>query len=226
MVSATVKLLLSLLICSLGFRQKNMGKEIASLFCFIICALLFLGFLFDIIRLIRQKLKDDDTPAPHTAAVPNAGDYPDTPDPSDLKIGRTYRAADVNRYLDNIQKLKQDNPDYALSESELIDNYLTDKKIWKYTYRLRTVTLQILKGQSREEESIGVFAEGLQIGRIHTADCPRLLKAMKSKGGVEVVYCTVGGGPYKIVHDDARTGKYSMVTDEKPYSVTMSIYQK
>ena len=223
MVSAAVKLLLSLIICTVGLKQQDMGKEVASLFCFTICGLLFLGFVLDVLRLIRARLKKDDTPAPRAAAAPKAGDYPDNPDPSDLKIGKTFRAADVSRYLDNIQKLRQENPDFALSESELIDNYLTDKKIWKYTYKVGKVTLQAQSGPTGAP--IGVFAEGMQIGRIHTADCPRLIKAMRGSG-VEVVYCTIGGGPYKIVHDDARTGQYNMVYDEKPYSVTLSIYQK
>ena len=223
MLSTLLKLLLSLAVCSIGFQQKNMGKEIASLFCFTVAFLLMVGFFMDVYRFLRAKLKEEDTPAPKAPAAPAAGDYPDNPDPSDLKIGKTFRAADVMKYLPNIQKFQQINPDYLLSESEIIDNFLTDKKIWKYTYQLTHVTLEAQPGLPAPV--IGVFAEGCQIGRIHTMDCPRLLKAMKASG-VEVVYCTVGGGPYKVVGEDPRTGKYTMITAEKPYGVTMSILEK
>ena len=219
MVSSLLKLILSLCAGALCLWQRDLGRSIASLFCFILCVVLMAAFLMDILRLILRK-PQNKTASQNTAPVPDSQDSPNTPDLSDLKIGKTFRASDVEKFVENIIPLSEENPDYAFSESEIIDHYLADKKIWKYLFKPKNVTLQILTGGS-----VGILAEGRQIGCIRAKDCPRLLQAMKNKG-VEVVYCTIGGGPYKIVSEDVVSGKYNMTEDETGYSVTLSIYEK
>ena len=219
MLSALLKLLLSLAAGALCLWQHNARKSIAAVFCFSICVLLLISFILDIIRMIAHRIAASKASGIQVTA-PLQEDYPDNPDPTNLKIGKTYRASEVNKYLDNIQKFASPNPDYALSESEIIDCYLTDKKLWELTFRPKKVSLQKLG-----DHSIGVFSQDLQIGTIAPAECPPLLSAMEEEG-VEVVYCTVGGGRYKIIHDDVVTGKFSITEGQTPYSVTLSIYQK
>ena len=221
MVSSLLKLILSLCAGALCLWQRDLGRSIASLFCFILCVVLLAAFLMDVLRLIlRKSSQQNKTAAKKAAPVPESQDSPNTPDLSDLKIGKTFRASDVEKFVENIIPLAEENPDYTFSESEIIDHYLADKKIWKYIFKPKNVTLQILAGGS-----VGILTEGRQIGCIRSADSPRLLQAMKNKG-VEVVYCTIGGGPYKIVSEDVVSGKYNMTEDETGYSVTLSIYEK
>ena len=218
MVCALMKLILSIGAGALWIWQRKADKPVASLFCFILCALLFLAFILDLVSLIRRKHQAKAHPS--ETASPAADDYPDNPDPAELKIGKTFRAAEVNHYLSSIQSLAIENPDYQLSESEIIDNYLTDKKIWKYDFKPKDVRLQLV-----ESNSIGIFVGEKQIGCMKNSDCPSLIDAVRNNS-VEVVYCTIGGGPYKMVQEDIVTGKYSMITNETNYSVTLSIYEK
>ena len=223
MVGALLKLGLSLAAGAVGLYQHHVEKTIAAVFCFVICGLLFLAFLIDLFFMLRQKFAK--TPQAKKGPSPAPADYPHNPDPADLKIGKTYRAADVEQYLDNILALAENNPEYSLSESEVIDNYLTDKKIWKYTFKPHKVTLVPKSGHSSAGSSLGVFIEGKQVGSIKAADQERLARAMAATG-VEVVYCSIGGGACKIVQTDIHTGKFSLKEDEKPYSVTLSICEK
>ena len=226
MGTAAVKLILSLasgIVCHFQYQAE---KSIAATFCFIISAILFVGFAFDMVRIWRHKKIEGAISAKKASAhiaAPSAKDYPDAPDPADLKTGKIYRAVNVNQFVDNIQSLARENPDYMLSESEMIDNYLTDKKIWKYSFRLKNITLNTLP--EKQNYQIGVFCGDKQLGCIDCADNSPLLNAI-NRSGVEVLYCTIGGGPYKIVHDDVRTGQYSTQSGEKPYSMTLSIIEK
>ena len=223
MVGALVKLGLSLLSGGVGLYQRHLEKPIGEAFCLILCGLLFLGFLIDVFFLLRQKFSKSERGKAVPAPAP--GSYPRTPDPAELKIGKTYRAADVERYLDNIRSLAEINPEYNLSESEIVDCYLTDKKIWKYLFKPHPVTLVPESGHSSEGSSLGVFIEGRQVGSIKASDKDHISEAME-KTGVEVVYCSIGGGACKLVQTDVHTGKFSLKEDEKPYSVTLSIRKK
>ena len=223
MVGALVKLALSLAAGGVGLYQHQLERSVGAAFCFILCGLLFLGCLIDVFFLLRAKFAKSSHEAP--AASPALRDYPDNPDPAELKIGKTFRAADVEQYLDNIRSLAENNPEYALSESEIIDGYLTDKKIWKYLFKPRTVTLVPGSLHSGEGSSLGVFTEGRQIGSIRACDKDRISEAME-KTGVEVVYCSIGGGACKVVQTDVHTGKFTLKEDETPYCVTLSIRKK
>lgn len=223
MVGALVKLGLSLAAGAVGLYQHHLEKSIAALFCFMICGLLFLAFLIDLFFMIRQKLRKG--PQKDIEPSPIPVNYPRNPDPAGLKIGKTYRVADVEQYLDNIRSLAENNPEYTLSESEIVDNYLTDKKIWKYTFRPHKVTLVPKSGHSSEGSSLGVFIEGKQVGSIKAADKAHIAKAM-AETGVEVVYCSIGGGACKVVQTDVHTGEFNLKEGETPYSVTLSICTK
>ena len=223
MVGTLIKLGLSLAAGGIGLYQHQLQKSVAAVFCFTLCGLLFLGFLIDTFFLIRQKLcksshKDSEIPPAQQSCLRNS-------EHADLKIGKTYRAADVNQYLDNIRSLAENNPEFDLSESEIIDRYLTDKKIWKYIFKPHKGTLVPKSDHSSEGSSLGIFIEGKQVGSIKACDKAHIAGAMEETG-VEVVYCTIGGGTCKVVQTDVHTGKFSMTESEKPYSVTLSIRRK
>ena len=223
MVGALVKLVLSLAAGGIGLYQHQLERSVGAVFCFILCGLLFLGCMIDVFFLLRQKFAKASQK--DSASSPALKDYPHNPDPAELKIGKTYRAADVEQYLDNIRSLAENNPEYELSESEIVDRYLTDKKIWKYLFKPRTVTLVPESQHSAEGSSLGVFTEGKQIGSIRACDKDHISEAME-KTGVEVVYCSIGGGACKVVQTDVHTGKFSLKEDEAPYCVTLSIRKK
>lgn len=218
-MGTVIKLLLSVCAALLGFWQFLELKTVGTAFCFVVAAILFLGFLMDLLRLaLRKRPKSRKAPA-----APAPTDYPDAPDPGDLKIGNVFRADHVDQYLSNVRSCLEETPEFQLSESEIIDHYLTDKKIWKYSFHPKAVTLrEDVDGQG--ESHLDILMDGKQVGVLPDQQCQALLAAKKEGKQVEVVYCSIGGGPYKVVTEDVHTGQYQMKTEEKPYSVTLSIY--
>ena len=218
MVGSLVKLALSVLFGAVGIWQHTLGKSVAQAFCFILCGLLFLAFLIDVVLSVKQKkLKFKDSVQSPPAG---ADDLSCSPELSDLKIGTIYRAQDADLFRENIRSFARTNPDYTLSESEIIDRYLTDKKLWKYVFRPLKAKVSSVSGA--QKEALGIYIDGKQVGTLSPADSDHLLPAMHRKG-LEVVYCTLGGGPYKAVALDVSTGKDSLTEAETPYSVTLSI---
>ena len=218
-MGTVIKLLLSICAALIGWWQFLQLKTIGTAFCFVVAAVLFLGFLMDLVRLALRKRKK----ALKAQAAPAPSDYPDAPDPGDLKRGNVFRAVNVENYLSNIRSLLEETPEYKLTESELIDSYLTDKKIWQYSFHPKAVTLQEDR-DSAGNVHLNILMDGKQVGMLPEQQCRALLQARKDGKQVEVVYCSIGGGPYKVITEDVHTGQYQMQTEEKPYSVTLSIY--
>lgn len=225
MVPTFVKMAFILFLTVIGFQHHSHGLQVAAILCFVVSAGLVISVILDVIRFCRQKdVPAEEKPQPRPEAVPPV-DPESHPVYSGVKIGKTYRVSNVSQFLENIHSLALENPEYKLSESEIIGNYMTDKRIWKYDFKPKSVELLPEPENPRSMYSIKVLIDGKQVGSLESGGSSPLLKAMKGPG-VEVVYCTIGGGPYKVVYEDEHTGRYSLLEDEKNYSVTLSIYEK
>lgn len=136
----------------------------------------------------------------------------------------TARATGMEHYMDNIRKLAAENPDYDLSKKEIIDNGLTDEKIWKYDFYCSKAELVPEPENPYDQNAIKVVVDGLQVGHIKAGSCVKILNKIKA-GKIRGVSCDIGGGPYKIVREDYEEDSYDLECGTSKYFVHLTIYE-
>ena len=136
----------------------------------------------------------------------------------------TAKATGMQYYMDNIHKLATENPDYDLSKKEIIENGLTDEKIWKYEYYCTKAELIPDPENPYDKNAIKVVVDGLQVGHIKANSCVKILNKMKA-GKIRGIDCEIGGGPYKIVYEDYDDDTYTLERNTINHFVHLTIYE-
>ena len=224
-ISATIAmLLLGIFNAGIAAQQFSLRKKDTGFLFLTACIIFFVGFLRDIFTIIKNMLdarEPQPEPMPEPVKVIPADPLQSSASAlQNLKIGRPCRVDGVSQYEDNILALAGKNPDYDMSENEIIDNRMVDEKIWKYTFSPQKAVLS----PQKDSNTIQVLIGGKQVGYINALSSTRLLEEMQGQG-VEVVYCSIGGGPYKIMYEDEMSGRHQVYERKKGYSVTLSIYE-
>lgn len=140
---------------------------------------------------------------------------------------KTYRVTGLEHYRENILKLALENNDYTKTKRELIDDLMTEERIWKYCFYPLKVDLVPEPENPYDPNAIKVIVDNEHVGYIKKGSCKHLLKVI-TEGRLCNIDCEIGGGPYKYIHedyDDNGNEKYDMERDEIGYSVVLHIVE-
>lgn len=142
---------------------------------------------------------------------------------------KVYRVAGTSYRIDNILKLAEDNPDYDKTKRELIDDDLTDERIWKYEFYPSKVELIPEPDNPNDANAIKVVVDGEHIGYIKAGSCAHIHKVIE-KNRISSVSCEIGGGPYKYLYSEYDPDKdkdvYTLEKNESNFFATLHILEK
>ena len=221
------------------FYRKKYALGILYLFT---CGLFGLGWIYDSIALTVRYLSIKINDYPHESKAIEPVPYctmqnqtqNDSQNVSDVPthscaVKKTHKVAGVSYYTENIIKLASENEDYNLTKRELVDEGLTDEKIWKYQFFPGETELIPEPDNPEDPNAIKVVVDGLKIGYIKAGSCSHVLKVLRENRCLGVD-CEIYGGPYKIVYEDYDDEKdkdvYTMEKDEHSFAVTLTMYEK
>lgn len=141
---------------------------------------------------------------------------------------KTYHVAGIEHYKDSILNLALENDDYVKTKRELIDDFMTEERIWKYNFYPSKVELIPEHDNLYDPNAIKVIVDSEHVGYIKKGSCKHLLNVI-AEGRLGDIDCTIGGGPYKYIYedyDDNGNKKYEMERDEINFSVVLYIVER
>ena len=142
---------------------------------------------------------------------------------------KTHKVAGVTHYIENIEALGIENEDYSKSKRELIDEGLTDERIWKYKFYPGKVELVLEPENPVDPNAIKVIVDGEHVGYIKHGSGAHIRKLLK-ENTINEITCTIGGGPYKYLSEeyDDENDKYvyTLEKDETHLFVHLQISEK
>lgn len=143
-------------------------------------------------------------------------------------VAKTYKVTGMQHYMDNIDSMANENPDYDMSKRDIIDCGMTDERIWKYTFHPEKIELVPEPDNPYDPKAIKVVVDGQQVGYIKSGSCAHLLKII-SEERIRGIDCEMGGGPYKKVTEeydyDTEKDVYTFERDTVPHFVHLTVYE-
>ena len=136
-----------------------------------------------------------------------------------------HKVAGTSYHLDAIMALAQENPDYDLTKREIIDDELTDERIYQYTFTDGPVELVDDPDNEHDPNAIKVLVAGQHIGYIKRGSTGRVHNLQRA-GRVLGVTAEIYGGKYKVVicdDDDDGAERYDLIKDETGYGAAIEI---
>lgn len=136
-----------------------------------------------------------------------------------------HKVAGTSYHLDAIMALAQENPDYDLTKREIIDDGLTDERIYQYTFADGPVELVDDPDNEYDPNAIKVLVAGQHIGYIKRGSTGRVHNLQRA-GRVLGVTAEIYGGKYKVVtcdEDYDGTEHYDLIRDESLYGAAIEI---
>lgn len=136
-----------------------------------------------------------------------------------------HKLAGTSYHLDAIMALAQENPDYDLTKREIIDDGLTDERIYQYTFSDGPVELVDDPDNEYDPNAIKVLIAGQHIGYIKRGSTGRVHNLQRA-GRVLGVTAEIYGGKYKVVicdDDDDGAEHYDLIKDETGYGAAIEI---
>lgn len=168
----------------------------------------------------------EPAPAPEPAPV---APKPPEPAPKPDTVEKKYKVTGINHYLDNFLSLASENDDYNLSKRGLIDEYLTDQRIYETEFYISRAELVPEPDNPVDPKAIKVLLDGQHVGYIKAGSCTHLLKVIR-ENRIQKITCEAGGGRYKYVSLDGYTesGKeiYTLDRDTAPWFVHLTVTEK
>ena len=148
-------------------------------------------------------------PEPVSAPEPDLiNDEPPAPAPEqDPYQYYSFKVAGISFHeKEIIDGLASENDDYDMTKKEIVDAYMTDESIYKYTFSIDDVQLEPEPDNPHDPNAIKVIVDGVFIGHVPAKSTKRV-KQILSKS--PEIMCEVYGGPSKIVFDEG-DGTYTM----------------
>ena len=135
-----------------------------------------------------------------------------------------HKLAGTSYHMDAIMALAQENPDYDLTKREIIDDGLTDERIYQYTFTDGPVELVDDPDNEYDPNAIKVLVAGQHIGYIKRGSTGRVHNLQRA-GRVLGVTAEIYGGKYKVVicDDDDGAEHYDLIKDETGYGAAIEI---
>lgn len=136
-----------------------------------------------------------------------------------------HKLAGTSYHMDAIMALAEENPDYDLTKREIIDDGLTDERIYQYTFADGPVELVDDPENEHDPNAIKVLIAGQHIGYIKRGSTGRVHNLQRA-GRVLGVTAEIYGGKYKVVtcdEDYDGTEHYDLIKDETEYGAAIEI---
>lgn len=135
-----------------------------------------------------------------------------------------HKVAGATYHLDAIMELAEDNPDYDMTQREIIDAGMEEQRIYQYTFPDSPVELVDDPGNEQDPNAIKVLVAGQHIGYIKRGSTGRIHKLQRS-GRVLGVTAEIYGGRYKIVRcvEEYQMQHYEMDRDESNYGAAIEL---
>lgn len=142
-----------------------------------------------------------------------------------IKTERHY-VAGISHYMDNIISLSTENPDYDMSERELLEEYDPDDRIYQYEFPAKKTELIEEPENEYDKNAIKVIIDGVHVGYIKKGSCSHIKKLLHS-GIISGIDSEIRGGKYKYFEEDEeREGKYYLEKGTANYSIVIEIMYK
>lgn len=135
-----------------------------------------------------------------------------------------HKVAGTTYHLDAIMELAEDNPDYDMTQREIIDAGMEEERIYQYTFPDSPVELVDDPDNEQDPNAIKVLVAGQHIGYIKRGSTGRIHKLQRS-GRVLGVTAEIYGGRYKIVRcvEEYQMQHYEMDRDESLYGAAIEL---
>lgn len=147
-----------------------------------------------------------------------------TPAKSRAKFER-HKVAGTSYHLDAIMELAEDNPDYDMTQREIVDAGMEEQRIYQYTFPDSPVELVDDPDNENDPNAIKVLVAGQHIGYIKRGSTGRVHNLQRA-GRVLGVTVEIYGGKYKVVtcdEDYDGTEHYDLIRDESLYGAAIDI---
>ena len=141
------------------------------------------------------------------------------------KQWQTHKVAGITYYMDNIWALADENVAYTWTKRDLIDEGLTDERIYQYIFNTGETELVPEPENPQDPKAIKVITGGQHIGYIKAGSCARIHKLLR-EDRIQGLICEIEGGKYKIVREDEEDEKYYMEKDDAPFFARVEILEK
>lgn len=165
-------------------------------------------------------------PAPEPAPV---APKPQEPALKPDTVEKKYKVTGIDHYLDNLLSLSYENSDYSLNKRDLIEEYLTDQRIYEREIDVIRAELVPEPDNPHDPKAIKVLLDGQHVGYIKAGSCTHLLKVIR-EDRIQKIECQAGGGKYKKVYveDYTESGKeiYTLEKDTIPWYVHLTVTEK
>ena len=171
----------------------------------------------------KAERKPEPMPEPEIELKPEP--EPEPPKPTyktlDFKVaGISYREKDV------IKNLMFENDDFNLSKTEIIENGMTDERIFKYEADIINVELIPEPTNEHDPNAVKVVVDNILIGYVPANKAKRVKKIVEDDRIISLA-CAIYGGPYQIVreeYDDEKDKEvYTMEKDSTYIGASISI---
>jgi type II secretory pathway pseudopilin PulG len=135
-----------------------------------------------------------------------------------------HKVAGTTYHLDAIMELAEDNPDYDMTQREIIDAGMEEERIYQYTFPDSPVELVDDPDNEQDPNAIKVLVAGQHIGYIKRGSTGRIHKLQRS-GRVLGITAEIYGGRYKVVRsvEEYQTQHYEMDRDESNYGAAIEL---
>lgn len=135
-----------------------------------------------------------------------------------------HKVAGTSYHLDAIMELAEDNPDYDMTQREIIDAGMEEERIYQYTFPDSPVELVDDPDNEQDPNAIKVLVAGQHIGYIKRGSTGRIHKLQRSDRVLGVTV-EIYGGRYKIVRsvEEYQTQHYEMDRDESLYGAAIEL---
>lgn len=118
----------------------------------------------------------------------------------------TFSVVGVKYYMDGVNRLGSENPNWRKHVKTLAENGLCGKRIFRYNYTSKPVKLVFEPNNPHDRNAIMVQIAGQKVGYISRDDNRHVGQILK-KHDVKFVSGFISGGPYKIVSENGSTEK-------------------
>lgn len=135
-----------------------------------------------------------------------------------------HKVAGTTYHLDAIMELAEDNPDYDMTQREIIDAGMEEERIYQYTFPDSPVELVDDPDNESDPNAIKVLVAGQHIGYIKRGSTGRIHKLQRSDRVLGVT-AEIYGGRYKIVRcvEEYQMQHYEMDRDESLYGAAIEL---
>lgn len=130
---------------------------------------------------------------------------PEVSQPRTLTVEDFY-VSGISYYEENIKKLACQNPDWKKHAATIVKEGKAEKRIFRHNYVNKPVKLVEDPNSSVDQNTVQVFIAGEIIGYINFSDNIKVKNIINNRE-IKSISGFIGGGDYKIVHEDGNVDK-------------------